>query len=427
MNKKHIFIYLFMALPALLLTSCLHDQDDTFSDSASARMSKYIQHVDTVLTSAANGWVLNYYPDREQSYGGYVYTLKFDGQNVQVRSELDKPTDVFTSTYKLISDNGPILTFDTYNEAMHFFATPSSSQYEAYDGDFEFIILGVSDDHNTITLKGKRSGNIMYMYRQTDYTAEQYLDSIGAIKSAMSGMKQIITVVGTDTVAVANAGSALTFSYIEDGAEKTEVIPVHYTLEGMAFFKPITFFGQTVNGIKYVDGEDKLPAFDNDKIIFEVIILPLNEQVVNGQWYVAYSQLGSYAQPYWDKFKEGTDAEGEIVGYAYFGTLSTGGFGMQFTSGRYRGEIYMDYKLTGEDEITMAVIKDVVGDGNGKWYWNNAYLNYAMFPFGYTTGKTFKLTAPNPKFPTQITLTDTANDKNVITLSGSQVTAPFDK
>lgn len=425
MDKKHIFIYLFMALPALLLTSCLHDQDDTFNDSASARMSKYIQHVDTVLTSAKNGWVLNYYPHREQIYGGYVYTLKFDGQNVQVGTEIAAPADVFTSTYRLVADNGPILTFDTYNEAMHFFATPSSSMYEAYDGDFEFIVMGISDDQNTITLKGKRSGNIMYMYRQTDYTAEQYLDSISTIKSAMVGMKQIITVVGTDTVAISNSGSALTFSYTENGKDQTETIPVHYTLEGMAFFKPITFLGQTVNGIKYIDGADKLPAFDNDNIIFEVIVLPLNEQFVNGQWYVAYSKLGSYAQPYWDKFKEGTAAEGEIVGYAFFGALEGNGFGMQFTSGRFRGMIYMNYKLTGEDEITMAVTTDV-GDNNGKWYWKNAGLESAMFPFGHKTGKTFKLTANNPKFPSQITLTDKSNEENVITLSGTQVTAPFD-
>jgi hypothetical protein len=171
MNKKNIFIYLLLALP-LLLTSCLKDQEDLFTDSASARTTKYLAEVQDVLTSAENGWLLNYYPDREQSYGGAVYTLQFDDEQVTVSSEIaGDPNYTETSTYILNNEDGPVLMFDTYNQLMHYFATPSGSSgaggYEAYDGDFIFIILGISEDKNTITLKGNRSGNIMYMHRMT--------------------------------------------------------------------------------------------------------------------------------------------------------------------------------------------------------------------------------------------------------------------
>ena len=45
MNKKNIFIYLLLALP-LMLTSCLKDQEDLFSESASARTVKYLENAE---------------------------------------------------------------------------------------------------------------------------------------------------------------------------------------------------------------------------------------------------------------------------------------------------------------------------------------------------------------------------------------------
>ena len=160
MKKNNILLFLLMALPTLLLTSCLKDQEDFFPESASERTTNYLNNVKKVLTSSENGWVLNYYPDRDLSYGGYVYTLKFDEDNVEVFSEIsseDVPS--IKSSYLLKNEDGPVLTFDTYNKYMHLFATPHGSSgaggYEAYDGDFIFIVMKISEDQNTITLKGK--------------------------------------------------------------------------------------------------------------------------------------------------------------------------------------------------------------------------------------------------------------------------------
>ena len=144
MNKKSIFIFMLMALPTLLLTSCLKDQEDKFDEPAAIRMNNYLQNTADLLKGNPNGWVLNYFPDRDQYYGGYVYTLKFDEQDVEARSELAEPEQTFVSKYRLLNDDGPILSFDTYNEVLHFFATPSAGAYEAYDGDFEFIILSAT-------------------------------------------------------------------------------------------------------------------------------------------------------------------------------------------------------------------------------------------------------------------------------------------
>lgn len=175
LNKTLLFIL--MALPTLVLQSCLKDQEDIFDTPSSIRMQEVLDNAKRVLTSSEEGWAFDYYPDRNLSYGGYAYTVKFDNQKVTVGSELE-PGTFESSLYKLTNDNGPVLSFDSYNTLMHYFATPSSAQYEGLDGDFEFIIMEVTD--NLITLRGKRTGNTMYMRRLTK-PAATYIENTFAI------------------------------------------------------------------------------------------------------------------------------------------------------------------------------------------------------------------------------------------------------
>lgn len=428
-----------MALP-LMLTSCLKDQEDVFSDSASARSAKYLDNVRKVLTSSENGWVLNYYPDRELSYGGYVYTLKFDQENVEVFSELasdDAPSK--TSSYILNNENGPVLMFDTYNEYMHFFATPHGSSgaggYEAYDGDFLFIVMNISDDQNTITLKGSRSGNMMYMHRLTgEETAATYISKIKAVKQNMK-YKNFEIVFGNDTVNVSYArsiqksGGKFTFNYKENGAEQTVSTPVILGLDGFMFKDTINVLGHEILGLKHVPGaEENIPAVNDPSILFNPVIQPLSQQFLDGTWFVAYSQLGAFAQSYWNRVQEGLAGIGEELYYAYLAN-EEGGFGLQFASydgkGLYGGSLFFDTAVISDDEVALKFA--MKGAGDGVWYHNNANFAYALFPFGYSSARSFKLTTDNLAEPSYITLTDKAQPANVITLTADEVIWPFEK
>lgn len=162
-NNKYIMVCLLMALPALLFQSCLKDDEKVYGDNAGDRVEKFLTEAKTVLTSAEHGWHLGYFPHRQLKFGGFNYVLKFTADdNVTVWYE-EKAGETRKSTYAMVGDDGPVLSFDTYNEFMHYYAKPSQGEYEAKDGDFEFILLKVTKD--LITLKGKRSGNIMYMTR----------------------------------------------------------------------------------------------------------------------------------------------------------------------------------------------------------------------------------------------------------------------
>lgn len=171
-----------MALPMLLMQSCLKDDEKLFEGGD--RVQAYLVKAKTVLTSAENGWHLAYFPHRQLKYGGFNYALKFSDDNSVTVWYEEKPGQTRTSTFAMTGDDGPVLTFDTYNEFMHLYAKPSAGEYEAKDGDFEFILLEVTDTQ--IKLKGKRSGNIMYMTR-LDVTPAAYLQTIEDMKALDHG------------------------------------------------------------------------------------------------------------------------------------------------------------------------------------------------------------------------------------------------
>lgn len=425
MKMKKALVYLLMVLPMVLTTSCLKDQEDTFPTSAALRMQSYLAEAKAVLMSSEYGWAMKYYPDRNQSYGGYNFTVRFSEDSVWVGTELaDDITVIERTLYKVTTDNGPMLSFDTFNSYMHFFATPSGSQYEAYDGDFEFIIMDISADKNTVTLKGKRSGCIIEMNRLTT-DAVSYLESILSVENDMP-FSNFIVVNGTDTTSVSLSSGTVKVLFGEEEPQTTAYI---YTPQGIEFYSPVTINGEEVTGIKYAPESDTFAAMNTGSVIFTAVIVPLNEQFVTKDWYFAYSLLGQYAQPLWAQAKAGSDGEGEVISVAEF-TVDAPGFGIFLASGNYGCFYHFEYTLTGEDEITMYYKNLGTGtyESNANWYITNAGHDGIIKTFGEDEdhARTFKLTTDRVANPSYITLTDQDEPTNVITVVARAVSNPFD-
>ena len=77
---KKIYYLLLLALP-LIFQSCFKDDDDIFDKPASQRMEERLMQDQQVLMGATNGWIMEYFPEKEQSYGGYTMFVKF-GENI---------------------------------------------------------------------------------------------------------------------------------------------------------------------------------------------------------------------------------------------------------------------------------------------------------------------------------------------------------
>lgn len=63
MKTNKILLYTLLALPALLMQSCLKDQEDIFDKPYSQRMEEYLQAAQDSLVSAPYGWAFDYYPE----------------------------------------------------------------------------------------------------------------------------------------------------------------------------------------------------------------------------------------------------------------------------------------------------------------------------------------------------------------------------
>ncbi len=234
---------------ASLFSSCLKDQDDVFPESSAERLQARLDKCKEVLTSSEYGWAFEYYPDRHLTSGGYIYTCKFEGGEVTAGFE-SKPGEFETSLYKLTNDNGPVLSFDTYNSLLHYFAIPSSGEYEAKDGDFEFLIMDVQDD--VIKLRGNRNGNYAYMRRLT-VDPETYMKQIAESQSNLFLEELRGTFAGQDIEVYVepNRGSryiAFIYGEGEDDYVETCFVP---TPTGIRFMKPLELNGVSISELEY--------------------------------------------------------------------------------------------------------------------------------------------------------------------------------
>ena len=169
-----------------LLSSCTYEEEDLFDQSAAQRLNASVKDYRELLTSSQYGWVMEYWPNNG-TMGGYVFTAKFsENGDVEMCGEEDitydgktyTPGDAFTSNYSVKSEQGTILTFDTYNPLFHRFSEPQgSSNVSGYNSDYEFVFLRASENQDTIVLRGKKYGQEMTMTRLEE-SAGKYMEEV---------------------------------------------------------------------------------------------------------------------------------------------------------------------------------------------------------------------------------------------------------
>lgn len=304
MKTNRIFLFLLFALPTLMLQSCLTDDDEKFDQSSSARMEEFLQSAQQTLMAAPNGWALDYYPEANQKYGGFTYTIKFDGERATVGFE-NNLQRTETSLYKLKTDDGPVLSFDTYNPFIHNFSTPAQGLYQGYEGDFEFVIDSVGTD--LIKLHGKRSLNTMYLRRLADgETDAAYIRNVVDMGNTFSLISANLNVGGKD--------ARLDFDVVNrqvDIVTATDSVRTAYayTDKGLRIYLPKLVNGSSVWDLAYDD--DKLTLSADGVETKKCFVDP---SLVTGVIGSIGSDDGSFSRvvkdlPHLDQFTFETDAD----------------------------------------------------------------------------------------------------------------------
>ena len=430
--KKYRYITFLLGI--ILFVSCNPVEENLFDDSSAIRIEKSLLNTQDVLKNAENGWLMEYYPSSQQTYGGYNVLAKFTDKEVTIASEIEDFDITEKSSYSLKQSAGPVLTFDTYNEIFHTFSDPNSSKSGLGDngvgmgGDFEFLILKSTQD--SVILKGKKTGNRIIMtpiQSGTDWGA--YVEELQEASEIMA-FKNFEYHVAGQIIPVRVSYRSLIMTYTnEEGNEVTVSAPYIQTLTGYKLYQPLTILGVTVEAFNYGkegDTEYFTPVNGTDARLVAVFP-PLNQTLVSGDWFFAFSGLGTYGKNYWNYAKvNGLDVIGEELYYAYMG-LSDGKYGFNFASydgvGLYGGALHFNYELIDENKVKYSFA--LTGAGNGVWYYQNAQFVNLIYPLYGGSNKTFTLTADNEKDPSWILLTDDSDPNNTIKLYANQIDYPF--
>lgn len=307
--KRILSITLAAAFLGCVFSGCVRDEELIFEKSASLRLKDVVDNAQKTLVGAEYGWKLYYYPHPDLNYGGYMFTLKFTEDEVEAWGDLFSESS--TSLYKMSYDDGPVLSFDTGNEVLHYFATPSGSSknlygesglYQAHKGDFEFLIMKSSPEE--IVLKGKRSGNILYMYPLSE-SPESYIAKATQTYNDVFVSSYTGTISGEQAEAyidLTNRWITLTLtSESHEGDDDAQAeVPFLYTDTGLLFHDPVTIGGYTIEALDWVNDTQSLVSRSGDPVA-----VSLKGQLPPG-WRSYDDLLGDYdllfndsGEPFW--------------------------------------------------------------------------------------------------------------------------------
>lgn len=410
---KRIYSLLFAVIGLMAYTSCTNEVDDVFEKSSAERIQDAIEADKKVLTSAANGWLMEYYCGSQ--YGGYNVTCKFNEDNtVTVKNEIYDASESRTSHFKLEQSQGVILSFDEHNEFMHCFSDPVNPfgvgvNGTGMNGDFEFRVLTACAD--SVVMIGKKHGQKIKMTPIADgFDVEKYFNDVVQVEENMNFSKYAI-VIGNDTIVASK--SYRTFALTDPETGNDVAVSYIVTDKGFVFRNPIEFAGKTITGFDYREGDDGWlnPADNSVKLIS--IVPPIVEQFLDGDWFFSAASMSSKTRLYFEQARKGSESEGEEIAYMYYGLNSGGLWGFCFNSGGYAGILTFTSTIIDDNTVNLQV-KGY--DGNGQYYYQNCGYNYLPT----VLNGTFALSTDDLKAPSYI-LFESKTDPDVSFVLYSEV------
>lgn len=236
MNK--IFTASLLCATALSLAGCAGEEADIFSSSAAERLEETKDIYTERMASSEYGWVMEYYPTNGTegvSGSGYLILagLKADGE---VRMGMNNVFSGNTyiednSAWEVIADNGPVLTFNTYNRCIHAFCDPAGNDElgtavgRGAEGDYEFVMIDVPEDGDYVMLKGKKRGTYIRLTRLENDNYEAYLDSVQTFSARIfpaSAPNTCMITLGDSTLRMADGSTGIANLYPYDGDAITD-------------------------------------------------------------------------------------------------------------------------------------------------------------------------------------------------------------
>ncbi len=210
--KKYIVLPALAA--ALAFGSCSNDDQRIFNESAADRLENSKNDNFNALTADGGKWALEYFSNTEEP--GYLFVVEFrPDKSVTFTTDhkwIGGAEKSETSMFDVITDNGIVLTFNTYNNLFHVFSDPADITGDnaptnngedidetgyGHEGDYEFMMM--ENDGKSIRLRGKKYAINAYLRRlPADTDASAYLAAARKLRNQFDS-KRFPTYTMTET------------------------------------------------------------------------------------------------------------------------------------------------------------------------------------------------------------------------------------
>lgn len=427
----------------MALTACAPTEvDDIFDESAAKRLDKAVADYKNYFADKGGKWVMKYFCNEEEP--GYTFVITFDKNGSVTVAGDNSFIDGYKSDVSLwdvIADNGPVLTFNTYNTVLHTFSDPadipSTSTRETgrgHEGDYEFMIIKTEDER--CELRGKKTSYTIIMDRiPSDVDDAEYMASV--TKRINTSFSPKIDSIYLETgngkkFVIFNAVSRIWsfYPYGGDAVSQTEVANCIVTADGIRFLYPLDFIQDydseltvAIQNFKFMDDGTLLCIDDEATRIYgdglaSIFLTPKitwasDKAEMGGQFFSLYEAIETGVPEVFGK----TSSFG---GYSLSYNAKTERLTMRFLSGRNgktAGNIY--FNVVKVDEQTIRLSFDVedadAADNNGRQHYNR------LEPFkqlvDLLTSAEYTLSADNVMCPTPMKVTSKANAADYLMLT----------
>lgn len=406
---------LLFALTALIFTAaCTPEVEDAFDKPSPDRIAEAISETKDILTAAPNGWKMAY--QGSGGFGGFNILCKFDKEdNVFCEEESDHAKA--TSHYTVQQGQGVLLSFDSFNAALHKYSDPVGKingksvgkDGKGFQGDFEFRVMSCTKD--SIVLEGRKHGDRVVMTPMPeDLTWDSFFTQIATVASGMSSERYNI-IIDKDTLP---ARMNLHTLHTTDKNGKAVAIPFIYTPQGIEVLKADSLNGRKLTAFIYSTDDKWVDPNDKSVMLSPRDITPL-EAFFSDNWTINVGYSSTAEMNVWKAAAAYAASKNMEIVTVYFST-TPGFLSLSSYVGDDWGNLRTLYSTSGKDQITIKGFrpnpKGTANERNGAVFYNQYKLKDIANTFlvnGQATDYT--LSIDNPKHPLWLRMTSNSHDE----------------
>lgn len=406
---------LLFALTALIFTAaCTPEVEDAFDKPSPDRIAEAISETKDILTAAPNGWKMAY--QGSGGFGGFNILCKFDKEdNVFCEEESDHAKA--TSHYTVQQGQGVLLSFDSFNAALHKYSDPVGKingkavgkDGKGFQGDFEFRVMSCTKD--SIVLEGRKHGDRVVMTPMPeDLTWDSFFTQIATVASGMSSERYNI-IINKDTLP---ARMNLHTLHTTDKNGKAVAIPFIYTPQGIEVLKADSLNGRKLTAFTYSTDDKWVDPNDKSVMLSPRDITPL-EAFFSDNWTINVGYSSTAEMNVWKAAAAYAASKNMEIVTVYFST-TPGFLSLSSYVGDDWGNLRTLYSTSGKDQITIKGFrpnpKGTANERNGAVFYNQYKLKDIANTFlvnGQATDYT--LSIDNPKHPLWLRMTSNSHDE----------------